>query len=164
MTARTSTQGGLVGIRPNPKGTRAPSRRRKREQPKEPSKQAEPAQVSGTSIIRRKLAYRSRRIPLLSARVRRSLPQKVTCNPRRLRVIKLHHPPPLSLSKKKTPHHRCLAHPTTSRCPSLAIASKVIMWHRSAASFSTCVIEYRRPLSTGSNLHDSLAKPEINPV
>ncbi|KAF8506517.1 hypothetical protein F5888DRAFT_1642843 [Russula emetica] len=68
--AGTSTQqGGLVGIRPNPpdgpsasgalwshettatsasvpKGTQAPSRRRKREQPKEPSKQAEPARDS----------------------------------------------------------------------------------------------------------------------
>lgn len=74
----TSTQGGLVGIRPYPpdgpsasgamwshdtttttpsvpKGTQAPSRRRKREQPKEPlppSKQTEPARVSGTGFTK----------------------------------------------------------------------------------------------------------------
>lgn len=77
--AGTATQQGLVGIRPYPpdgpsgsgsmwshettaapssvpKGTQAPSRRRKREPAKEPappSKQAEPARVSATDITRR---------------------------------------------------------------------------------------------------------------
>jgi hypothetical protein len=138
--AGTSTlQGGLVGIRPNPpdgpsasgamwshetttsasvpKGTQAPSRRRKREQPKEP-KQAEPARVSDTGVMRKKQAYRSQRI-LVSARVWQGLPRKATCNPPRSRVI-------------KTPHHRSLAHLTTANrlCPSLAITSKVTTWHR----------------------------------
>ena len=78
--AGTSSQQGLVGIRPYPpdgpstsgamwshettstspsvpKGTQAPSRRRKREQPKEPpppSKQAEPARVSGNRDMTRR--------------------------------------------------------------------------------------------------------------
>ena len=107
-----------------PKGAQAPSRRRQREQPKEP------AQVSGTGIMRKKQAYRSQRIPVSA--LCRGLPQNrgaTTRNPRSLRVIKLL-------------HHRCISTTTNRMCPGLAITSKVITWHRSAASFSACMIEY----------------------